>query len=197
MAEVRCRFSLAHAALSQSRRVNSQFSFLNPPTPLEEMKTQRTIPRSLNASLAGLSIIVALLFAASAAARAETLYVGNYGNDTIQSFTSAGVGSVFANTPSAPYGLSFDPAGNLFVALTFDDTILKVTSDGQSSVFARTSPGNDPRGLVFDSAGNLYAAINTANTILKFTPNPGAMAVGDPRSSRDWTRETDGGNPRV
>jgi hypothetical protein len=108
---------------------------------------------------------------------AGNLYVANAGNNTIEKFTLAGVGSVFAGTgPSYPQGLAFDSAGNLYVAggyLTnsYVYTIQKFTPDGVGSVFASTGL-NNPTGLAFDSAGNLYAANDTEINckIVKFTP---------------------------
>jgi hypothetical protein len=80
------------------------------------------------------------------------------------------LGSVFANTGlNAPYGLTFDSAGSLYVANNGNGTIVRFTPAGVGSLFA-TSASGELRGLAFDSAGNLYAAHAYNNTIEKFTP---------------------------
>src|SRR5436309_2231640 len=98
-----------------------------------------------------------LLCLAVPAARADIMYVSNISN-TIEKFTSGGVGSVFASAAlNHPMGLAFDSTGNLNVSTTGNNTIVKFTSDGVASLFASTGL-NDPYDLAFDSAGNLYAA---------------------------------------
>jgi len=104
--------------------------------------------------------------------RADILYVANYSDNTIEKFTAGGVASVFASTGlSAPFGLAFDNAGNLYAsnASYNNNTIEKFTPGGVASVFASTGL-NGPFGLAFDSVGNLYAANLVDNTIEKFTP---------------------------
>ena len=131
------------------------------------MKTIRTITTRL---LLTASAAVLLLTGFTTASHAATIYVGNYGNNTIERFTAGGVGSVFANTGlSQPYGLAFDSAGSLYVANAGNNTIVKFLTGGGATVFANTGL-NVPTGLAFDSAGNLYAANGNNNTIEKFTP---------------------------
>ena len=122
----------------------------------------------LLAASAGLAAVLTPLTARAAA----TIYVSNFGNNTIEQFTEAGVGSVFASTGlNNPRGLAFDSTGNLYVANAGDNTIVKFTPGGVGSVFASTT-GSTPQGLAFDSAGNLYAVTAGASsaTIEKFTP---------------------------
>ena len=64
------------------------------------MKTKQLITIRQHVSIKPLTIAVALLFVV-AASRADTYYVANSGNNTILSFTSGGIGSLFAN-----FGLS-------------------------------------------------------------------------------------------
>src|SRR5271154_4734209 len=78
---------------------------------------------------------------------ADTIYVANHGGDTgnpntIEQFTSNGVGSVFANTGSSnfPTGLAFDTSGNLYTTIDIQPpagtgSIVKFTPGGVSSVF--------------------------------------------------------------
>ncbi len=109
-------------------------------------------------------------------AGADTLYVSNPQNYSIEQFTSNGVASTFVggngygNPLIEPYGLAFDSAGNLYEADGSANRIEKITPGGVVSVFATNGLGL-PRGLAFDSAGNLYAANWGSRTIEKFTPN--------------------------
>src|ERR1051326_1622166 len=106
------------------------------------------------------------LLAIAKPATADLIYVANFSNNTIEKFTSGGVGSVFANTGlNGPAGLAFDSAGNLYAANS-NNTIEKFTPGGVGSVFANTGL-NSPEGLAFDSSGNLYAANASNNTIEK------------------------------
>ena len=76
-----------------------------------------------------------------------SVYVANHGGDTghpntIEQFTSTGVGSVFANTGSwnYPTGLAFDSSGNLYTTIDVQPpagtgSIVKFTPGGVESVF--------------------------------------------------------------
>ena len=80
---------------------------------------------------------------------ADTVYVANHGGDighpnTIEQFTSTGVGSVFANTGSLNYptGLAFDSFGNLYATIDVQPpvgtgSIVKFTPGGVDSVLER------------------------------------------------------------
>ena len=117
----------------------------------------------------------------TAPSRADILYLSNFSNNTIEKFTSGGVGSVFASTGlSSPFGLAFDSAGNLYASNNGNNTIEKFTTGGVGSVFASTGLSS-PWGLAFDSAGNLYAANSGTNTIEKYSSTGtdlGAFASG-------------------
>ena len=81
----------------------------------------------LLAASAGLAAILTPITARAAA----TIYVSNAGNNTIEQFTEAGVGSVFASTGlNNPQGLAFDSAGNLYVANSGANNIVKFTPGG-------------------------------------------------------------------
>jgi sugar lactone lactonase YvrE len=72
-----------------------------------------------------------------------------------------------ADVTSAHAGsLTFDPAGNLFVA--DGQTVSKVTVDGTKSIFP--SGLKDPLGLAVDSKGNLFVSDVSSDSISKFTP---------------------------
>ena len=72
------------------------------------------------------------------AAPGAQLYVANAGNNTIERFTTGGIGSAFASMVE-PEGLAFDSAGNLFVAGQTTNTIMKFTPGGAGSSFASSS----------------------------------------------------------
>src|SRR5512138_1857974 len=103
-----------------------------------------------------LATTMALLIMAAAAHAQELLYVSTQARTTnglnaVETFTTNGVGSLFAVTASInPRGVAFDTAGNLFVASALWNTIEKFTPDGNGSVFARATNGlHGPFGLAF------------------------------------------------
>ena len=80
---------------------------------------------------------------------AGNLYVANYGEGTINMFSSTGTDlGVFASGLSGPQGLAFDSAGNLYVGNGNNNTIVEFTPGGVGSVFASTGL-NYPWGLAF------------------------------------------------
>jgi hypothetical protein len=102
-----------------------------------------------------------------------------YGS-AIETFTTNGVGSVFASGLVSPGGMAFDSAGNLFVSLAYGSKIEEITPGGGTSTFATGASGlNVPTGLAFDSGGNLYAASVAGNTIEEFDPS----GAGNPFAS--------------
>ena len=109
-----------------------------------------------------------------ASVSAQNLFVSaqDSGGGKILKFTWDGVRSTFASGLSAPYGLTFDSTGNLFVA-DRGGRILKFTPDGVQSTFA--SGLVFPIDLAFDSRGNLfvadYGASYGSGNIYKFTPD--------------------------
>jgi DNA-binding beta-propeller fold protein YncE len=140
------------------------------------MKTKHNKCPLCQVSVATLGLAVALL-GASPAIRADTIYVSNYGGNTIEKFnsvTGADLGTFARTGLNGPEGLAFDSAGNLFVSNDGNNSIMKFTPGGTGTVFA-TYPTDPnlfaPEGLAFDKAGNLYVANWFGNTIEKFTPD--------------------------
>ena len=92
-------------------------------------------------------------------------------------------GAATAAGLNRPYGLAFDPAGNLYIADTYNDSIRKVTaSTGLISTTAGFMEGfggdggpasaaslDTPTALAFDAAGNLYIADTFNNRIREVT----------------------------
>ncbi|HEV2690279.1 MAG TPA: hypothetical protein VGV35_17095 [Bryobacteraceae bacterium] len=75
-------------------------------------------------------------------------------------------GPAISATLNSPWGLTFDNAGNLYIADNGNGRIRKVTAAGMISTFAIVP---SPNGMAFDSAGNLYVA-SSSNKILKVDP---------------------------
>lgn len=123
-----------------------------------------------------------------------------YGQLTFNT-TSANPGGVGAATLSAPSGLAFDAAGNLWIADTNNhrvlrysaaslnadepsaDTVLGQLDFGTASVNAGTAVSaaglRSPSALAFDAAGSLYVADTANSRILAFSA---PFSIGKPAS---------------
>lgn len=125
----------------------------------------------------------------------NNMYVTDRANNEIRKITSAGVVTTIAGsgTPgsldgngtaaqfNAPYGITVDSSGNLYVVDNGNNEIRKVTSAGVVTTLAgSTTAGNmdgtgagaqfnSPYGIVLSSAGDLYVADSGNNTIRKVT----------------------------
>jgi hypothetical protein len=101
-------------------------------------------------------------------APAQNLFMLGYDGQTgfIFEFTPDGVRSTFASGLNSPGSLTFDSAGNLFVADS--GAIYKFTPDGVRTTFAL---GVNSAGMVLDKVGNLFVADYSSDSILKFTPD--------------------------
>src|SRR6266487_3041490 len=119
-----------------------------------------------------LAFVVLAIGASNAKGAPGDLFASDNLDGTIYKFAPDGTWSTFATGLTAPQGLAFDSAGNLFEA-DFGGTIYKFAPDGTRSTFATGL--NAPQGLAFDSAGNLFAAEYAGDiqngTIYKFAPD--------------------------
>jgi DNA-binding beta-propeller fold protein YncE len=94
-------------------------------------------------------------------------YVNNYYVyiPSIETVTPQGaIGSFATSGIATPYGLAFDPAGNLYVDNNAANSLSKFTPGG-----VLIAP-NNPNFETFDSSGNLYVANFSNNTVIKATP---------------------------
>jgi sugar lactone lactonase YvrE len=90
------------------------------------------------------------------------------GEDYIEKFNSAGVGTTFTTDVLEPSGLAFNSTGNLYVSNLETNTIEAFTPSGVESVFADTHM-NSPAALAFNATGTLYVA--DAGNIVEFSPS--------------------------
>ena len=114
--------------------------------------------------------------------------------------TLAGVGSsgfsgdggpATAANLAFPAALTFDSAGNMYIADSFNSRIRKVTTDGTISTFAGTGDFgyfgdtntatkaglNRPYGVVFDKAGNMYIADAYNDAMRKVAASSGIVST--------------------
>ncbi|NMN37566.1 DUF6443 domain-containing protein [Pedobacter sp. SG918] len=140
------------------------------------------------------------------------LYVADYGNHRIRKIDLFGGVSTYAGTGSAglsngaalsssfrnPMGLSFDAAGNLYVADRLNHSIRKIASSGTVTTLAGNGSAgynngngtsatfNYPNGVAADAAGNIYVAdqlnhsirmVSTSGTVTTLAGNGTAGTV--------------------
>ncbi|HEX8913635.1 MAG TPA: SBBP repeat-containing protein, partial [Humisphaera sp.] len=94
------------------------------------------------------------------------LYVSDISSNTVKKVTSDGNVTTFASGISAPIGLDFDAAGNLYVA-TQGGGVTKITPGGAASSFAT---GTNGYALAVDPSGNVYVGGNGAGSLFKIDP---------------------------
>ncbi len=147
--------------------------------------------------------------------RAGNVYAADFGNHTIRKITPDGVVATIAGQAGnpgsndgvgtearfcAPYSVTADAAGNLFVADTSNHTIRKITPDGVVSTFAglagnvgaKDGLGGEarfaiPTAVTVDNAGHVYVADFGNHAIRKITP-AGLVSTLAPRTAGDNPR---------
>jgi sugar lactone lactonase YvrE len=133
------------------------------------------------------------------------VYVADLGNHAIRKISAEGVVSTLAGLPGysgtndgtgafarfvGPWGLVFEPSGNLLVSDRENNIIRRVTQDGTVKTIgglagvAGTNEGrgvlarfNRPRGLALDRQGNLFVVDTGNHTIRIGRPDPALQAL--------------------
>ncbi len=133
-----------------------------------------------------LPMLLAAIFCMPAArASGENLFVSVGspsvpGSGKIVEISAGGTQSTYASGLSGPYGIGFDPSGNLFEADLGSGAINKILPGGQVTTFAApVNHANIPIALAVDSSGNVYDGDDSGN-IYKFTPDGTRSTYEDP-----------------
>lgn len=95
---------------------------------------------------------------------------------TVFKVTPDGTVTTFLDNQPGPADLTFDAAGNLYVANFNSNSILKVSPTGEAATFASGFPLHGPLGLVFDDEQNLYVLNDLSPTVVRIDPS-GAKQV--------------------
>lgn len=103
---------------------------------------------------------------------------------TVLTIAGSGTASETTNTTgtlatfNAPYGITYDGAGSLYVTDFAGNTIRKVSTTSPFAVSNLATTGlSGPTGIVYDGSANLYVANATSNKILKVTTSGGTVSV--------------------
>lgn len=107
------------------------------------------------------------------------IYISDYSNNVIRKFSEKGNVITYAGNGNStsvdgtlttssfhnPYGIGFDPNGNIYVADYTSGKIRKISSSGSVT----TLPGTygSPEDMVADSSGNVYVSSTSDNSIWK------------------------------
>jgi sugar lactone lactonase YvrE len=90
--------------------------------------------------------------------QADTIYVSNFGNNTISKIAFDGKVQTFASGFASPYGIAFDGSGYLYAANGNTTNFQRVSLSGAVSRFAILPRGYGATAIAFDANGYLYVA---------------------------------------
>ena len=97
-------------------------------------------------------------------------------SDNVSKITPAGVSSILGTTGVEPWGITIDPAGNIYTANYMDNNVSKITPVGFSSILGTTETG--PSAITIDSLGNIYTTNEASDNVTKITiPTPSYLTV--------------------
>lgn len=101
-------------------------------------------------------------------ASADSVYVTNWGTDTISILDGGSVTSFGSPALNDPTGIAFDPLnGNLFVANSGNGTISEFSAAGVLINASYATGLGDAQGIAFDSSGNLFVVSKDQGNIYK------------------------------
>lgn len=93
-----------------------------------------------------------------------TVYVSNWGGNTVERIAPDGSRSIFLDKISSPAGIAIDKTGAVFVSSYSGDYIVRVSPEGAAS---RVAEGlATPTGIAFSSSGRLLVANRASGEIL-------------------------------
>ncbi len=138
--------------------------------------TTHRFPPPFAHTLATVALAASLFCVGAPHAHAATQLYATLGNGSVDTFSATGTASASATGFNRPEGLTFDSAGNLYVADRNEGTVTKTTPAGVRTTLYTTQ--GILVGLASDPAGNVYAAIDggvvkitPAGTVSMFGPN--------------------------
>jgi len=139
------------------------------------------IMHAANRILRGSAIAAAILSLALVQARAGTLYVSNFGNNTVTAYDVTT--GVYLGTPVTAgaeangfTGIQVRPDGSFLVGAQLTNNVVRYSSNGTFLGIldpANTALLNSPQGLTFGPDGNLYVASSANDQILRYDPVTG------------------------
>jgi len=103
----------------------------------------------------------------------QTLYVANFGNNTVTEYQSpytGGPSATIAGGVNEPIGLALDGAGNLFVANYGNATVTEYASGSGVPTTTITTGLDQPYRVLVDGSGNLFVANRGNNTVTVYAP---------------------------
>ena len=123
------------------------------------------------------ALAVALLLPHSRAMAQQTMYVSDYSDGGVFTFSTGSVppggysvyGPQYGPSIGDPSGITFDSAGNLYVVSPGDQTLTIIAPGGRSQNTININSTYVPQTPAVDASGNVYVS-DAQNEILKFTP---------------------------